>query len=464
MKMKTMKIYLFLVLILTLGASLNAMGAWDGEPCTTWRDCYNQVREGTGKYCNGTTQILENWTHFPRCDAGTGFRCLDVPGPIQYWVTCDKKAGTDAINTTCSNGGTYTFKNTCDYGACRAYDIKPGLAPSAGCDRCTACKAAATRMGSNLSSTTYDIGFDNEYTIDNGIYILTPNSTMDMDSISSVRFLCGNSGPFNQSSNLVVWVYNAINNTKLGVGFNDIEVDSTLNRSNVIGDSSDTCGTHISNVFTSVIGTNGTPVRKTDRITNIYTFAQPTNYTVFIDIITAYCTPVDADHRPIAQNYVCPWLGGTARANICIGSDNNSADGWAAKENVSVLVPDPDITIAAPSSEANLNVTTIQKTWAINNTGVGRITMNITYDCGNWSCAFEGYTAGSPMPLEEKESRDIKLNITINSPDVNHLVGILIKYDEGYGLSTIPPKNKTSYITITNTNVTTTTLQGSYIT
>jgi hypothetical protein len=450
--MKNTGVLLILVLGILLAASLNALAAWDGQPCTTWRDCYNQVREGTGKYCNVTDpthQILENWTHFGECIGGI---CVDKPGPRAYWVTCDKPGSSgNAINTTCYNGGTYTFKNTCWHGACTAYNIQPQLVPSAGCDRCTACKSDATRMEPASSFTKYNFAFYNdydEYATDNGTYIVPPNTTMDLIGISSVRFICGNSGPFNQSSNLAVWVYNATSGTKLAMGFNDLEIDSTLNRSNVIGDSSDTCGALISNVFETVIGTNGTPVHKTTKIENIYDFTQPSKYTVFIDIIAAYCTPIDADHRPITQNYVCPWLGGTSRANLCIDTDNKSADGWVPKENLTILVPYPDINIVAPANELDPKPVTIKKTWTITNTGTGKVNFSITSDCGGWACAFDGYNAGDPIPpLEENEAYTITMNITIDlSGSPKHNVGIIVTYDEGYGLKSIPPQTKTSYI------------------
>jgi hypothetical protein len=321
------------------------------------------------------------------------------------------------------------------------------------------------------SSTTYNIKFYNnynEYATDNGTYVVPPNTTMNLDSISSVRFICGNSGPFNQSSNLAVWVYNATSGTKLATGFNDIELNSIVNRSDVIGNSSDTCGALISNVFQSVIGTNGTPVRKTTKIEDIYNFAQPTRYTVFVDIIAAYCTPVDADHRPITQNYVCPWLGGTARANLCIDSDNKSADGWVPKENRTILVPKPDITIDAPTNEVNLNVTNIQKTWSINNTGLGKVNMSIAFDCGNWTCIFDGYTQGSQIQEKEGEPYTLTMNITTDPSELGtHQVGINVTYDEGYGLISMPPEAKTSFISFTRNftvSATTTTFIDSYIT
>jgi hypothetical protein len=74
--------------------------------------------------------------------------------------------------------------------------------------------------------------------------------------------------------------------------------------------------------------------------------------------------------------------------------------------------------------------------------------MNVTFDCGGWVCAFDGYN-GNPIPLLENEERTggITLNITVDpSNTLLHDIGIIVTYDEGYGLKGIPPRTKTSYI------------------
>jgi hypothetical protein len=200
-----------------------------------------------------------------------------------------------------------------------------------------------------------------------------------------------------------------------------------------------------------------------EEIEDIYSFNKPSKYTVFIDLISGYCGPNAEGYslgpsNPTTQNYACPWLGGTNRANLC-SYEGDNVEGWMPMENFKVLVPDPDVTITAPTSEANLNVTTIQKTWAIRNTGLGKITMNIKYDCGNWTCAFSGYTAGTPITLAENGLYSpLTLDITIDPTELtSHQVGIIVTYDDGYGLKGIPPKTKTSYISLSSTNATTTT-------
>jgi hypothetical protein len=259
-----------------------------------------------------------------------------------------------------------------------------------------------------------------------------------------------------------VWVYN-ISGGKKALKHNGVAIDDTLNRSEVIGPTSDpACGTAVTNPYeTMLFGYplvhNRTGIANSS-LPNIYTFVNPGKYPVFIDAMGAYCGPITPLKADITQNYICPWLGGdTSRSDNCKSDVGNVVDGWNEREDFLVVVPNPNITIAAPSSEASLNVTKIQKTWTITNRGVGRITMNITYDCGNWTCAFSG-TPVNQVPLEENEVSPVTLNITITSPGVNHLVGILIRYDEDYGLAAIPPRNAASYITITTGNTTNATM------
>jgi hypothetical protein len=447
--MKTGKIILILGLMIVFAASTCVLAGYVGDPCTVDPDCWSLNQRATNpvKYCVGEV-ITEDWIHYGVCNTTT-LRCMDVPGPQAYWVNCTYYGAT----TACSNGDLYNFSTHCNLGVCWAYDISLKTNSSSNCDLCSHCKDEASRV-SKTAVAEYNIGFDKEYTFDNvtGIYVIAPNNTMDITDINAVRYYCGNGGPFNQSSNLLAWVYNA-SGTKLATGYNNVGIDNLVNRSNVIGGSSDTCGTPISNVFGNVFNEPSGMSSTYTKIDSLYKFVEPSNYTVFVDLISGYCTPTDANHKPVTQNYICPWLGGTARANLCNDSVNNLVDGWLPIENITVLVPGPDINITAPSNESNLNVTKIQKTWNITNKGVGRIIANIAYDCGNWTCAFDGYN-GNAIPLEENEAYigGITLNITVTSPDVNHPVGIIVTYDEGYGLSSIPPITKTSYISMTNAN------------
>jgi hypothetical protein len=356
----------------------------------------------------------------------------------------------------CLNGDLYNVQNICEDAICMIRSPVLDVNSSPTCDYCKECNFNAVKEGSPLTDVTYDIKFSGESVFledstGNVIgYAVPPNSVMSLTDISDILYYCTNGAKGGRTSNLIVWVYNAIDNKKLAVGHNVIDIGNALNRSDVIGEtSSATCGTPILNAWDVLGGFNNVvevPGWDAPKISSIHNYTKPSNYTVFIDLVSGYC---GYNHitRELTQNYVCPWLGETNRSNYCHDKFNQSIDGWMPKENFTVLVPGPDITITAPASETNLAVTKIQKKWAIRNTGLGRITMNITYDCGNWTCAFDGYN-GNPIPLEENEeyTPGITLNITIDPAKVNHQVGIIVTYDEGYGLKSIPPQTKTSYI------------------
>jgi hypothetical protein len=348
---------------------------------------------------------------------------------------------TDCNPQACLNGRLYDIKNICDAGNCKV-DSSTDKGTNQACDYCKACIDVPHSLDSPLSDVTYTIDFDNEHTIDNGAYIVVPNTKISLADISDIQYLCGNGAPGQRGSNLIAWVYNTLSSVKLAMGHNNIEIDGGLKREDVIGGSSTKCGTPVLNAFEMLLGYG----MENEEINGIYNFVTPSNYTVFIDLISGYCGPNDGYHYPTTQNYVCPWLGGTKRSDNC-GND----EGWTPKQNFTVLVPNPDISIDAPAADPALKETKIQKSWTITNTGVGRINIAIEHDCGTWTCAFDAYNQGSQIPLEENEAYTVRLNITVvPEPLKTHKIGIKVTYDDGYGLKGIPPKTKTSYIEFTD--------------
>jgi signal peptidase I len=459
--MKTLNITLALVLMLAASLSVSA---WE---CAWYGDCRSKGDTYASKdYCNGSW-IYVNYSTFYDCNTTTNLCYLSTPGPRKY-VDC--AWGLPGI---CMKGDMYNVTNTCSIGWCWVSPPAPTLSVpnSPKCDKCSTCAAVAHSLYSPLVDVTYNKNFYNTYgdevVMDNGTYVVPPGTTADLSDISEIEYFCGNGVSVPRYSNLIAWVYNATSNRKLTMAYNNLEINSSLKREDVIGDNSTKCGTLVFNPIEMFYEFG----MENENMENIYTFTNPSTYKMFIDLISGYCAPNDVAKYEQTQNYICPYLGGDPnRASICDDSFGAHAEGWTPKENITILVPNPDITIAAPPSEANLSVTQIQKNWSINNTGLGKTTMNITFDCGNWTCAFDGYN-GNPIPLEENEEYipGITLNITIDPAQPTGQVGIIITYDEDYGLNGVPPKTKTSYISLGNTNVTTTsstttTIADSYIT
>jgi hypothetical protein len=249
----------------------------------------------------------------------------------------------------------------------------------------------------------------------------------------------------------VAWVYNTSNSIKLNVAENTIVIDNSLDRSEVIGDTSSTCGTPITNPYGTLLYRWGL----SNDSFYVFRFNEPSNYTVFVDLISGFCGPDSTEDSIITQNYVCPWLGGTRTTSICYDHEGDLTDGWSPIENLTILVPNPDITIVAPTNELNPTTPTLKKSWNITNTGLGLVNLSIISDCGGWVCAFDGYAEGSQIQLEEGGIYTVTMNITIDPSELSaHRLGINVTYDDGYGFKSIVPKSKTSYIIFDNPYVT----------
>jgi hypothetical protein len=448
--MKLLNLFLLLGLISVLAISTNVLAdCWNP-------DCWDANNVWSSEpYCVGDV-AYRNYAAYYECDYS-----VDPTGICEYVGTGPHVYDNCTLHAegTCLNGDYMSFRYRCvGAGECKVLTDSVDIANYGNCELCANCMEPATEPRS--LAQTYTKVFTGNYVIENGTYYVSPNSRMSLTSINSITYNCGNTMLYQRRSSLFVWVYN-ITGEKKTLKHNGVAIDDSLNRSEVLGDTSDpACGTAVTNPYdTMLFGYplvhNRTGIANST-LPNIYNFVTPGKYNVYIDAMGAYCGPITPLRADVTQNYICPWLGGDlSRSDNCKSDVGRVVDGWNEREDFMVVIPNPNITIAAPSSEASLNVTKIQKTWNITNRGVGRITMNITYDCGNWTCAFDGYN-GNPIPLEENEAYigGIKLNITITSPGVNHLVGILIRYDEGYGLSAIPPRNAASYITITTGNAT----------
>jgi hypothetical protein len=444
--MERVNLLIILGLILAVGATHTAFGI----DCGWNPDCWDYNVYTSDPYCIGNIAYRDASTYY-LCNDTTSLCELKPPGTYIY-DNCTAHA-----EGTCLNGDYMSFRYRCvGAGECKVLTDSVDIANYGNCELCANCMEPATEPRS--TSQTYTKVFTGNYVIENGTYYVSPNSRMSLTSINSITYNCGNTMLYQRRSSLFVWVYN-ITGGKKTLKHNGVAIDDSLNRSDVLGDTSDpACGTAVTNPYdTMLFGYplvhNRTGIANST-LPNIYNFVTPGKYNVYIDAMGAYCGPITPLRADVTQNYICPWLGGNlSRSDNCKSDVGRVVDGWNEREDFMVVIPNPNITIAAPPSETSLNLTKIQKTWTINNTGIGRITMNITYDCGNWTCAFDS-TAVNNVPREENQAHTVTLNITITSPGVNHRIGINITYDEGYGLSAIPPKKASSFITITTGNAT----------
>jgi hypothetical protein len=436
--MKKSKIILILGLALVFAASFSVFAA---SGCSDDLDCDDSNVIEDYKCANNSVYI--NYSAYYFCNYSTGACQLNATPSWRIDYNCSE------LNTqACLDGDLYKIDNNCRWDIECLVENPVVIQPnSPTCDYTAACIDPAMALTSPLADVTYDVDFDDEYTIDNGAYIVVPGTSVSLSDISTVYFLCANGAPVPRGSNLIAWVYNTTSNAKLAMANNNIEISNSLTRNNLIGSGSLTRGTPILNPFTMLLGY----YMDNEEINNIYSFTRPSNYTVYIDLISGWCEPNDGDNYNTAANYVCPWLGGTNRANLC-WANGVRVEGWRPKQNFTVLVPNPDINFTAPSNGTNVTGTKIQKTWTIRNTGIGRTYIAINYICGNWTCAFDGYKSGGAIPLNVNETFTVTMNITLGAAEVNHLIGINVSYDDGYGLSAITPKLKTSNISITSTS------------
>jgi hypothetical protein len=438
--MKTGKIILFFGLVIVLAAGINATPT----ACTKTDDCEADSGGYSSVFCANNLELYNASGTFYDCIAGTCQIASPQAPPYGDYISNNCSSVNDEA---CQNYNLYSLTWTCPTNGCEL-TVGPIIgAGSPKCDPTTACAGDAHRLATAPTDLTYNDHFHGTYVLDNGTFAVAPGTYIEVNGIGNMKYWCGNGVNLTRTSNLFLWVYNATNNQRLARGRNNIEIAGGLDREDLIGPSALTRGVPVTNAIQMLIQY----YMENTVINNIYTFNKSTRYSVYIDVVSGYCAPNYNISWPTTQNYVCP--SGITRpgVNLCFW-EGAEVDGWTHLKNYSVIVPGPDTSFVAPSNQTNLTGTTIQKSWTINNNGIGKITMNVTYDCGGWACSFQGYTAGSAIPLVENESRTLTLNITLGAAEVNHLVSINTTYDEGYGLAAIAPLRETSNISITSIN------------
>ena len=298
------------------------------------------------------------------------------------------------------------------------------------------------------SSIYYNTRWSPSAVSSSGKYMVCPGTTFSVVDISTVWFLCSNDEWIdNDRPNLQAWIYNSDTGAKLSESGN-YDIVRGYERWQIIGPSSRTIG--------SYLYSSGSP---STRYFTVYTFNNPGNYKVWIDLNNAFC------RRPY---FACPWLGGTWRSHIC---DRGALwymyeiEGWDPLKEYSIVVVNPSISVTNKASETAAAGSQILLHWKIKNDGNVEAKISIASDCGGWSCSFLGYSGGTIYVPAGAEYCFI-LNVTVpDTQGVSNNVGVKITYDDNYGLTCIAPKTLSSYTLVvvpfggtTTTTSTTTTM------
>lgn len=292
---------------------------------------------------------------------------------------------------------------------------------------------------------TYSLGFNPaEKNIVDGYYVICPGTTVSVTGTGTYNKYCSNGVVYSSQANFVSWTYDA-NNVRLALRYTNLGISSSLDRGSVIGSSSQLAGIALD---------SSTPTN------DIYTFTNPSSYKVNLDVLNAYCDSPDT--------VSCPYLGGAWRSDYCRYGYINTvaeAEGWLELNGYNILVPSPALSVTPP---AGLNLTqgsSANLVWTVQNTGVGKIDIFFARQCADWTCSFIGYTEGTKVTLVQGQSYTLVMRAVAGAFSRN--VGISATYDDGYGLTCIPPRTVQSMILINvpgspvpSTTTTTTTISS----
>lgn len=279
----------------------------------------------------------------------------------------------------------------------------------------------------------YNVDFNPGYKYSSGKYLICSGTTMSVVDISEFNFLCSDTVEFSQLPIIIGWTYDSDTWERKAIAGN-ADLVSSVDRWDVYGPGSKTIGTTLEK-------------RPAKDNFQVYTFSNPGNYKVWIDMIHAYCN--------YPANYSCPWLGGSWRSTICrwgVVDTVSEAEGWVRSREYDIMVmKDPSIDVKNKPKITVSRGKQLLLPWKIINNGSVITRVTVEADCNGWPCSFLGYSGGT-IELYPGDVYCLILNVSVsNELGVKNNVGIRATYDDYYDMSCFAPHTVGSYTEITTT-------------
>lgn len=299
---------------------------------------------------------------------------------------------------------------------------------------------------SPTSYPAYTPDFSTGYAIDGSNYVVCPGCLMRIKDIASYTLSCLNGASGVRFADLVAWTFSG--STQIGQSHNDLGPAQSVKRTDIIRAYGNAPGFNIY---------GASPGNSMD----VYNFANPGSYAVYLDFINAIC----GTHPGSTVPYACPYLAGDPDNKLCakwkdmkvcdgpwncwIETQWTYYEGWIPQKQFNIIVIHPSISVAAPTDVTLDRGSSVTKSWTVTNNGVGKVSVSSVPSCGTFSCSFTGYTSGSSIILDAGQTYTFVLNINALASSVSGNAGLAITYDDGYGLSCNAPTSVNSFIVVT---------------
>jgi len=185
------------------------------------------------------------------------------------------------------------------------------------------------------SGLQYNISIVGNYTVDEGMFVLAPGSTLRIYNIGSINYLCSNAHYSTMPGRIAVFVYKSLINKPINNYTYGVFVGGKDNMGNIYPSS-------LGNIMKEIYEDKSSygfivNISSPNQSFDAYTFSNPGYYLIYINRINAYC-----DSPAI---YVCPSTNSSNNlCNIGVWKDKPPYYvGWYILGQQSVLVPNPDI-------------------------------------------------------------------------------------------------------------------------
>jgi len=181
----------------------------------------------------------------------------------------------------------------------------------------------------------YNISIIGNYSIDGGMFVLAPGSTLRIYNIGSINYLCSNAHYSTMPSRIAVFVYKSLTNKPITNYTYGTFIGGKDNMGNTYPSS-------LGNIMKEIYEDKAsygfiTSISSPSQSFDAYTFNNPGYYLVYINSINAYC-----DSPAV---YICPSTNSSN--NLCnIGAWKDKPPyyvGWYILGQQSVLVPNPNV-------------------------------------------------------------------------------------------------------------------------